>query len=165
MLLTIKLLFTIMIIFGFICSHYLRKERIGRNSDMFKLMGFNLPGFGFGTNKNSLGTTTSSFSTFRGFSGFGNNTISNSYSSSKSYVSSDINGVKKEEGIETEEWRNKNGTKPAVVRKYGQVFKKNQTNPAILMKRAKSNIEEENIFLDKPEVENLNSNEEKVNLL
>ena len=151
------------ILYSIINSAYLR-NRQNHKHHRLNSFGFAFPSFpdldNFGGNEQHMTSSFSSFSSSgMGFMG-GNNTYSKSFS--KSFSSSDINGVKKEEGMETEEYRNKNGDKPIEIRKYGEIFKKNNTNPAILMKRAKSNLEEENLFLDKPEVEQLDYKGESV---
>jgi len=153
--------FAILILSLIACTQSFNLRHIRNNPFGFGSLG----NFGFPSNfaDNNGSSMTSSFSSFSSFGGMtGNNTISKSFSSSKSFVSSNINGVRKEEGMETEEFRNKDGSKPEVVRKYGEVFKKNHTDPALLLKRGQSNVEEENIFFDKPEVKKLDQNEEKV---
>ena len=94
---------------------------------------------------------------------------SSSYSMNSSFssFSSSRNGGKPETHIrsmKTEEYRDKLGDGPEQVRKYGEMFSKENDQPGILKKRANTNVEEEQMLLgNTPEESRVlkNSNEEK----
>jgi len=89
-----------------------------------------------------------------------------SFSTSSSFSSSTENGVTKESGVKKEEMKSKDGSGPLIDRKYGEKYKKYQDRKrreASLLKRAKSNVEQEQMFLNnKGDKSKLNVNQEKV---
>jgi hypothetical protein len=80
-----------------------------------------------------------------------NQRFSKSFMVSRSFSSmSSLNGNKPDShfrSMSTEEYREKDGDKPEEVRKYGEMVKKDNSDPAILKRNASTNIEGEEAIL------------------
>lgn len=64
--------------------------------------------------------------------------------------------------METEEYRDKSGDAPEQIRKYGEMFSKDNDQPGILKKRANTNVEEEGLILgNNPEETKVLQNDEQ----
>jgi hypothetical protein len=71
-------------------------------------------------------------------------------SSFSSFSSSSNEGGKPEthfKSMNMEEYRDKQGDKPDQVRKYGEIFSKDNEGPGLLKKKANTNVEEEGLIL------------------
>ncbi len=77
-------------------------------------------------------------------------------SSFSSFSSSSNDGGKPEthfKSMNMEEYRNKQGDKPEQVRKYGEMFSKDNEEPGLLKQKADTNVEEEGLILGNNAVE------------
>ena len=92
-----------------------------------------------------------------------------SKSSSFSYSYSSENGKQPKSRVRkmsTEEYIDKEQGKPAQIRKYGELLKKDNDDPALLKKRAATNVEREGMILGDGKEERLLSDKEfKVKLI
>ncbi len=71
-------------------------------------------------------------------------------SSFSSFSSSSNEGGKPEthfKSMNTEEYRDKDGDKPEQIRKYGEMFSKDNDKPGVLKQKANTNVEEEGLIL------------------
>jgi hypothetical protein len=87
-------------------------------------------------------------------------------SSSFSSFSSSKHGDKPEthvKSMQTEEYRTKEGDQPEQIRKYGEMFSKDNDKPGLLKRKANTNVEEEEFILksNPEETKTLNHNQEK----